>query len=403
MPSHPRTAPGATNLRPSVFATLAAQFKTLEHPPIPLHLGDTYREPPVEARLERAIERLSPPAYAYCNPNGMDELRAAVAERCQAAGLQAFDANWVHVTSGGTGAISIALQSWLQPGDEVLIAAPFWPLVKGMVLNLGAVPIEIPFYENLRAGRSVDELLEPHITPRTVALYITSPNNPCGTVLNREQMRAVAAFCVRHELWALADEAYEHYAYAPNEHLFLAAQPGMAERTATVFTVSKSYALAGLRVGFLCGSPAWLDVARRVATHNVYNVPMVCQLSALAAVQHGDAWIRETRDLYSDAADYVARTLQARFRPAQGGGYVFVDLADELRGRRLLDYLSELLREGVSLSPGDAFGKDFPTYVRVCFTAVPRPQLELAMDRFNASLDRLRRSQTAPAPAAGLP
>ena len=403
MPSHPRTSPAAASLRPSVFASLAAQFKTLEHPPIPLHLGDTYRQPPAEARYEHALGRLPSSCYAYSNPLGMEDLRHAFAERVGRDGLTGLTADNVHVTSGGTGAITIALQTWLEPGDEILVLAPFWPLVKGMAMNIGAVAVEVPFYDGLRRGQTVAELLQPYVTSRTVALYLTSPNNPCGTVLDRAELEAVAAFCVKHGLWALADEAYEHYAYAPNQHHFLAAMPGMATRTASVFTVSKSYALAGMRVGFLCGDPAWLDVARRVATHNVYNVPLICQLSALGAIEHGEAWIRETRDLYSEANNLVVRKLQADFRPAAGGGYIFADLAADLRGRPLMGWLSDLLRDGVSLSPGDAFGRHFGTWVRVCFTAVPPDALDLALDRMNRSLERLRQPPGPRAGAAAVP
>lgn len=395
MPRFPNLSANAQKLRPSVFTSLAAQFKFLAAPPIPLHLGDTYRSPVPQSRLDQVAARLPANAYAYANPNGLDDLRAAVAGRAGREGLPGLTANHVQVTLGGTGAIHVALGTWLQPGDEVLIMAPFWPLVRGMVLAMGAVPIEVPFYESVRAGRSIDEILSPYLSDRTMALYICSPNNPCGTVLELAQLGEVAKFCCDHDLWAIADEAYEHYAFSPAEHHFLAAQPGMFSRTATIFTASKSYALAGIRVGFLCGDPAWLDVARRVSTHEIYNVPLACQLSALAAIEHGDAWLRETRDLYAEAADITARTLQAKFAPARGGGYVFADLAEDLRGAPLMEFLHALLHQGVSLSPGDAFGKDFPTYVRLCFIAVDLPQLRVALDRLNMALQTLRQTNRA--------
>lgn len=393
MPKFPAQSPIAANLRPSVFASVVAQFKTLPAPPAPLHLGDTYLQPPAEARLEKAVARLPANGYAYTNPNGLEELRAAVAERLAGKGLPGLDANHVHVTTGGTGAIAALCRAILQPGDEVLILAPFWPLVRGIVYSVGAVPVEVPFYAAARQGTPVAEILAPHVTERTAMLYVTSPNNPCGTVLTPQQIADVGQFCQQRGLWALADEAYHDFAYAPHRHTFLASLPGMAQRTATVLTCSKSYALAGTRIGFLVGDPAWLDSARRVTTHMGYNIPLVCQLSALAAVQHGEAWVAQTRDLYAHAADVTHRTLQAQFAPAQGGGYVFADLAAELQGKPLMDYLRELLREGVCLSPGDAFGQAFATSVRVCYTAVPPDQLPIALAKLNASLDRLRRGQ----------
>lgn len=399
MPKPPLLSPDVRQLRPSVFATLAARFKDLPQPPIPLHLGDTYRDPPELARLEHVTSRLPAKGYQYSNPNGLAELSAAVAERCAKEGLPGLSPAHIQVTAGGTGAIHTAMNTWLAPGDEVLILAPFWPIVRGIVLACGGVPVEVPFYAEIHAGLAVDAILQPHVTSRTVAMYVTSPNNPCGSVLTREQAEAVAAFACRNDLWVLADEAYHHYLYGGLAHTWLAGLPGMAGRTATVFTVSKSYALAGMRIGFLCGDPAWLDVARRVVTHSVYHVPAICQLSALAAIETGDAWIRETRDLYAAAADMTSRKLQANFRPAAGGGYVFPDLTEELAGRPLMAWLFELLHDGVSLSPGDVFGSAFGNHVRVCFTAVPPETLSIALDRLNGALDRLRRQPLA-APAA---
>lgn len=391
MPHHPTTASAARALRPSVFASLASQLRALERPPIPLHLGDAYRAPPDAARLEVAAARLPANGYAYANPLGLEPLRDAVAARCADDGLPGLTRDHVHVCVGATAAIQTALATWLQPGDEVLVCAPFWPLVKGMVLALGAVPVEVPFYGRLRRGETVADVLAPHVTPRTVALYVTSPNNPCGTVLSTDQLQDVADFAIARSLWVVADEAYHHYAWAPHRHQFLAALPGMATRTATVFTASKSYALAGVRIGFLCGDPAWLDVARRVATHTVYNVPLVCQLSALGAIETGGPWIAETRALYEQARDLVVQRLDAPFDLPMGGAYVFADLGADLAGKPMLEFLSDLLRAGVSLSPGDAFGRDFSSWVRICYTSAPLADLATGIDRLNGALERLRR------------
>ncbi len=393
MPRSLALSPFVQRLRPSVFASLVAQFKTLPSPPAPLHLGDTYRPPPEQARLEHAVALLPANGYAYANPNGHEGLRQAVAERMGRCGLPGLGLEHVHVTSGGTGAIAAVWHTLLAPGDEVLILAPFWPLVRGIVHSVGAVPIEVPFYHRMRQGESVDTILAPYVTERTAALYVTSPNNPCGTVLSAAQMLEVATFCQRHDLWALADEAYYDFCFDDQPHPLLASLPGMAQRTASVFTCSKSYALAGIRLGFLVGDPSWLDAARRATTHQIYNVPLVCQLSAMQAVVHGDAWVAETRGLYRQAADLTHRSLQAKFALSQGGGYVFVDLAEELRGRDVYAYLSELLREGVCVSPGDAFGQHFGSWVRVCYTAVPLPALEVALGKLNRSLERIRRGE----------
>jgi N-succinyldiaminopimelate aminotransferase len=388
MPKPPSLAPVTRLLKASVFSQLAAQAARLPEPPIPLHLGDTFRAPPSEAQYRQVAAHM-PERDCYTNPNGHDGLRQALVDRCAAEGLPGLTREHVQVTAGGTGAIHTVFSTWLSPGDEVLILAPFWPIVRGIVNACGGVPVEVPFYAGLRAGRTVAELVAPYLSERTVALYVTSPNNPCGTVLTPAQVAEVASFCVKHDLWTLADEAYHHYVY-DGAHTWLAAQPGMAERTATIFTASKSYALAGSRVGFLVGDPAWLDASRRVMTQTLYHVPTIAQLAAKAAIEHGSAWVEETRAIYREAAELTSRTLQAPHAPAQGGGYVFADLAGHLRERPLHDWLAALLQSGVSVAPGDVFGQAFGQHVRVCFTAVPRDRLEVALGRLNRALEALR-------------
>lgn len=401
MPAFPGLSAGVSTLRPSVFTTLASQFKLLPEPPIPLHLGDTYRLPVEEARVDRVAARMPKNQYGYVNPNGLDELRAAVAERCGREGLPGLDASNVHVTAGGSNALYVTVASLVQPGDEVLVCAPYWPMIKGMIQTQGGIAVEVPFYPAARSGADLGEVLGRYVTPRTVALYVTNPNNPCGTVLSPTQVQEVANFAIANNLWVIADEAYHHYVYEGSRHAFLAALPGMAERTATVFTVSKSYALAGTRVGFIVGATSWLDAVRRMFTHAVYNVPLFSQLTALSAIEHSAEWIAQTRDVYATAADTVRRTLDAQFAPAQGGGYVFADLGADLGAKPAMEYLLELLREGVCLSPGDAFGAAFGTHVRICFTSVPQETLEVAIAKMNRSLQRLRQSRAA-SPSATL-
>lgn len=389
MPKPPQLSPHLNNLKPSVFATLAAQFKLLPALPIPLHLGDTYRLPTPEAQWPAVLQKMPGNPYQYASPLGMEELRAAVVAKLAKHGLTGLSTNHVLPCSGGTGALSLLAHTWFKAGDEVLILAPFWPIIRGIVDSMGAVPIEVPFYERLRAGESIDAILDAYVTERTVALYVCSPNNPCGTVLSPAETQQLAAWTQRRDLWVIADEAYHDFVYGTNRHTFLAALPGMAERTATVLTASKSYALAGTRVGYLIGDPAWLDPARLMSTHITYQLPIVCQIAALAALEHGETWLAETQGLYQRASERVAQRLQAKFAPAQGGAYVFVDLREPLQGRRCVDYVSELLREGVCVAPGEAFGKDFEGWARVCYTAVPPEQLEVGIDRLNRSLERL--------------
>ncbi len=390
MPRFPQPNPDSAALQPAVFTRLSPIIAKMAEKPVPLHIGDTFLSPPVAARLDRVAPTLSDSIYAYSAPNGLPSLRGAFCDRWTRLGKRNLDIEHVHITVGATGAVSAALHSFVLPGEEVLLLSPFWPLVRGMITAMGAVPVEVPFYSELAAGRTVAEVLGPHLSERTVALYVCSPNNPSGAILDQQQCLDLASFCSGNDLWVISDEAYGDFAFTPHEHRFMADLPGMESRTASIYTASKSYALAGMRVGFLVGDPSWLQSARRITTHNVYNVPEASQRLVEVAITSGDEWVDRARQIYCDAAELVARRLQAPFPRSKGGGFVFVDLADALGERDLLDYLVELLHEGVSLCPGSAFGRHWQRHVRLCYMSVPADRLELAVDRLNRSLDRLR-------------
>lgn len=412
MPRFPNPAPGPAALRSSVFTLLAPHFARARDPVIPLHIGDTYLPPPAAASWTAAADRMPARSYTYRSPNGEPALRDAFCERWAGLGLHGLEPERVHVTVGATGGVAAALRTWLAPGDEVLLLAPYWPLVRGIVRAAGGVPVDVPFYAAVRDGGDVRALLDAACTERTTAVYVITPNNPDGTALDAETLDTIAAWCVERDLWVLSDEAYADYVFAPNAHGFLANRPGMAARTATVYTVSKSYALAGARVGLLVGDPAWLDIARRVTTHDVYNVPLIAQTMAEAAIRTGDDWVRDARARYQQAAHLVAQRLELPFAPAQGGGYVFVDLGAWLPQRAptadgdrhshdaanhrddpMLGLLVDLIHAGVSLSPGGAFGAAWGDWARLCFMSVPEGELGVAVDRLNrffAARPRLR-------------
>ena len=396
MPRYPAINVPASRLKPAIFTRLIPIIRQLKQPPIPLHIGDTFIDPPTPSRVENTVQHLPETMYAYAAPNGHEGLRAAFCQRWGDRGFEGLDIDQVHVTVGATGAVSAALHAWCEPGDDVMLLAPFWPLVRGMIRGLDCTPIEVPFYRQVRQGASVTALLQAALTPQTTVIYLCSPNNPDGTVLTRSQLEEIARFCVANDLWLLSDEAYTDYAFAPAEHHFIATFPGMRERTASCYTMSKSYALAGIRIGLLCGAGDWLETARRVTTHSVYNVAVNSQISAMRAIQEGDQWVDEVREQYRLGAELVAARLEADFLPAQGGGYVFANLDNELGERSTLTWLAELLHEGVSLSPGVAFGDDFERCVRVCYMSVPLPRLEAAIGIINRSLQRIRRGEDLP-------
>jgi aspartate/methionine/tyrosine aminotransferase len=362
---------------------------------VELHIGDTHRAPPLAACFANADQPPHDPAvYRYGAVIGLPVLREAFAARLAARGFgpaAVEPATDVLVGSGATHALFCAARAILDPGDEVLVAAPYWPLAVGVLRAAGGVPVEVPLTTRLYADPGADaaSLLAAAVTPRTRAIYLITPNNPDGKVLSPAHLGGIAKLALARGLWVLADEVYADYVYE-GAHVSIARLEGMAERTITIYSLSKSHAIAGVRVGFAVGPTRAIAVARRISTHTVFNVPVAAQRLALAALREPETWLDAARADYRDARDATLRALEgtgARVFAPEGGSYVFVDFEDVLRGRPLGQLLERAIDRGVLLAPGEGFGEAFASWARLCFTSVPRARLLTGLDRLRAAID----------------
>lgn len=378
-------------LRPSVFARLAPRLAARAAagaPVIPLQIGDTHRAPVAEALA--AATATAAEIGRYGSTSGLTALRAALARHRRAAGLRAAaSGDHVLVGTGCTHALFCAVRAVVDPGDEVLVASPFWPLVPGVLRSAGATVVQVPISQALaRDGFDLDATLEAHRSARTRAIYFISPNNPDGVVWPRPALEVLAEFARRHDLWVLADEVYADYVY-DGVHHHIADLPGMAGRTISTYSLSKSHGLAGARVGYAVATPAVVAAANRIANHTVYHGPEAMQRVALAAVTHGDDWIDAARASYREARDGAASRLANAglpFRAAEGGSFLFVDLAEPLAGRPLDGLLERTIDAGVMVAPGAAMGEGYERHVRICFTGVPAPTVADGVARFVATV-----------------
>jgi aspartate/methionine/tyrosine aminotransferase len=276
----------------------------------------------------------------------------------------------------------------------VLVAAPYWPLSVGVLRACSARTIEVPFTSRLYAEPALDAgaLFAAALTPRTKAIYLITPNNPDGKCLTRAQLESVARFALENDLWVISDEVYADIAYEPR-HVSIACLPGMASRTLVIQSLSKSHALAGARVGALLAPEPVIAAARRVGVHSVFNVPVAMQRAALAALRDGDAWQKEAVEAYRLARDAAARALEGapvRFDVAEGATYLFLDLAPALDGRPASVALERAIEHGVLLAPGEAFGRDYATCARLCFTGAPLERVLEGIARLRDALDSLK-------------
>jgi N-succinyldiaminopimelate aminotransferase len=361
---------------------------------IPLQIGDTHLPPPEKSRLGSLgfPTGPDPDLYRYSPPPGKQELlEALVVKLTERNRFAAADPEHVQVTAGATHALSCAVRSVLDPGDHLLLLAPYWPLIRGIAVANGVRPIDVPFSTHLlrEQGIPADQLVEEYVTPQTAGIYLCTPNNPDGKVLTPEELAAVARVADRHGLWILSDEVYEDILYDGRQHHSIGGLAGMEERVVTVFSFSKSYGQAGLRVGYVVAPRSAAAAVRKMSNHTVYCVPKAMQKAALAALEHGAEFLAAARRDYAEARDHAhARLADLCARP-EGATYLWLDL-DRFRRQGEEDCLGLLARmadAGVLLAPGAVFGHAFGSWARLCFTAVGRPVLDEGIDSVRRVLE----------------
>jgi N-succinyldiaminopimelate aminotransferase len=368
MPRPPDYDPSAVRMPGSPFST--AVLATA--PEFPLHVGDSWRAPAECARTEAFAEEGHPGLHRYASTQGLPELIEAAAAKLRSANALEAQSDNVLITAGATGALSCAIGALASPGDEILILAPFWPLIRGMVRAFRATPVEVPFYDRVASAAEAVAAVRARHSPRCVALYVSTPSNPTSRLIPGEWLEALAEFARRENLWLLSDEVYEDYAYG-GPHVSIGRFA--PERTFSAFSFSKAYAMAGDRIGYLHGPRAGIAHARKIATHTFYTAPTVGQRAALGALEGASAWLAETRASYREAGLDAARILDVA--PPQGGCFLFLPLA----GRSCDDFLDACLAEGVALAPGSASGEAYTEWVRLCFTTLPPERMAEAVRR----------------------
>jgi aspartate/methionine/tyrosine aminotransferase len=323
VPRPPALSTAARELRESIFSRLAGRLAS--HPdPVPLHLGDTYLSPPPSALALEPHRSL-----CYGAPPGEASLLAALVRKLATKNALVVEPAQLQVTCGATQALSAAARAVLDEGDEVIVPSPHWPLINGILTNAGARPVEVELSQRLYADPSLDPaaVLAAAITPRTAAIYVTTPNNPDGKVLTRAQLEPIARLAIEHDLWVFADEVYEDLVF-DGEHVSIATLPGMAARTFSCFSLSKSLALAGYRLGYLVGPPDAMRAARKIVNHTVYNVPDVLQLAAarLLGTDEETEWRAGVCRVYRLARDRIRSLLPAPAFFPEAGTYFLLDL-----------------------------------------------------------------------------
>ncbi|RMF60669.1 MAG: pyridoxal phosphate-dependent aminotransferase, partial [Calditrichaeota bacterium] len=374
MPRFPNFASRVSQITGSVFEKYRAKMVAQGQNLVRLHIGDTYLAPKYPLPIEQSVFARHPDVNRYCNTFGVDALRDVLAEKLrQDNSLEVVREN-ILVTNGATNALSISMMALVEPDDEVVILTPAWPFFFGMVRIAGGRVVEAPFYTRLfqEPELNIRDYLSKFITPKTAVLYLNTPNNPSGKVLNRAQVQAVAEVAQANDLWVVSDEAYDGLTFDGLPHISIASLPGMSDRTLTVFTFSKSFMFAGLRLGYVVASDVAVRNLNKMMVHQLYSPSTLAQVMMVEPVKSRQSWLPPVRDHYQELRDLFLERFQVAFPKPEGTYFIFFRADDYLHGRDYWQLIEACLDSGVSVAPGDSFGRDFGHYVRLCFTGEPR-------------------------------
>ncbi|HEU0102174.1 MAG TPA: pyridoxal phosphate-dependent aminotransferase [Mycobacteriales bacterium] len=318
-----------------------------------------------------------PRNHRYTPAGGLPELKAAiVAKTRRDSGYEVTPAQ-VLVTNGGKQAVYQAFATLLDPGDEVLLPAPYWTTYPEAISLAGGVPVEVVTTEE-QGYRVAVEQLEAARTPRTKALLWCSPSNPTGAVASPEEVRAVGEWALEHGIWVVADEIYEHLVYGGAEHVSMpVAVPGLADTCVVVNGVAKTYAMTGWRVGWLVGPADVVKAATNLQSHATSNVANVSQVAAVEALTGDLSAVADMRAAFDRRRQTMVAMLDAipgvTCPTPEGAFYCYPSvkgvLGRTLRGRtpQTSVELAELVLDevGVAVVPGEAFGT--PGYFRLSY------------------------------------
>jgi aspartate aminotransferase len=334
--------------------------------------------PTPEHIVAAAAEATRHPAYHHYTPAaGLPELRAAVARKTERDSGYAVDAQQVLIANGGKHALFNAFMTIVDPGDEVLLPAPYWVSYPEMIKLAGGVCVELPTTE-ATGFRVTIEQLEATRTDKTKALMFVSPSNPTGAVYSPEEVEAVGRWAAEHGIWVVTDEIYEHLVYGEARFSSLPVlSPEMADRCIVVNGVAKTYAMTGWRVGWMIGPLAVVRAATSLQSHATSNVSNVAQAAALAAVSGDLSAVQEMREAFDRRRRTMHKLLNEIpgvdcYEP-MGAFYCFPSFKGVIergvRGRAVKDTLelaALVLEEAkVALVPGEGFGA--PGYVRLSY------------------------------------
>jgi len=373
MPHYLDTVPssGISRIRDMLYSVKGA---------LRLDQGDLSFDAPdsLKTAMHRAIDENR---THYLQTTGVPRLLELLADKLRERnGIPVESPDQVMATNGGVHGLCVLCQALLEPGDEVLVPDPEWPSALNSVLTARGVGVRYPLDESRDWRPDIDEMAR-LVTSRTRAIYINSPNNPTGGVLTRDDLQRIAALAIERDLWVISDEAYESVVFDGAEHVSIGSLPGMYDRTISVYSFSKTYAITGVRLGYLAVKSGQIrERLTKLLFLTASNVSSIAQYGGIGGLEGSyevvEQFRRELqarRDLfYAGIQEVAGRVFSGR--PPRGAFYAFLRINPawrpaDARVRSISWAMTEHLieRAHVGCVPGVDFGQVGEGYIRFCF------------------------------------
>ncbi len=398
-PSSEQLSLRVQNIKPSATLAITARAKALKaagEDVIGLGAGEPDFDTPMHIK-QAAIAAINAGHTKYTAVDGTPELKAAVIRKFARDNQLDYEDSQVLVSCGGKHSFFNLTQALLNPGDEVIIPAPYWVSYPDMVTLAEGVPVIVQ--ADISAGFKITpEQLDAAITPKTRMMVINSPSNPTGVTYSHAELKALGAVLEKHQrIIVVSDDIYEHITWHGEPFANIVTLcPKLIERSVVLNGVSKAYSMTGWRIGY-AGGPAWLIGAmKKIQSQSTSNPSSISQAAALEALDGDQSCIQTMVSAFKERHDYVVDRLNQiqglQCLPSQGAFYSFPNCQEAIAALGLADDLAfaeHLISEsGVALIPGSAFGA--PGYMRLSF-ATSRENLATALDRIEQAINKAHR------------
>jgi aminotransferase len=347
--------------------------------------------------VEAAFKAMKEGYTHYTVNAGFFEFRKAASEKLRKENrIDADPETEIMATAGAMGGLSLTFLTIIDPGDEVLIPNPGFPNYAAQVVLAGGKPISYPLREENNFRVDADDIFK-RVTPKTKAIIINSPSNPTGSVLREKELKNIASIALEHDLLVISDEAYEAIIYDGINHVSIASFPEMKERTISIFTFSKTFAMTGWRIGFVVAPEEIIEAMLELQEHVLVHPSSISQMAAIAALRGPRDYAQKMLKEYAERREIITKELNNMpgitcLKP-EGAFYVFPNIKKTgMSSTEMAMYLLEKAK--IITVPGTAFGNYGEGYIRISYST-SKDRIREAMNRMHAALEESGKNEKA--------